>query len=201
MRPLDGTAGAGQLTWSPDGQLIAYMTGDSEHELRAIDVRTGRQEVLAAPFSAIHGIGPVWSPDGEAIVYQRSVGREDHDVVLVMPGDRSDDSVGPREVVIPSFQQTAEGSGHLFPYRVAWSPDGKYLLYVAWTTDWTETGAVAPLDGVEGGVVDPIVVAVPTDPALPAVVLSQRGDLVVHDGYPDTLHVPTQTWGRLPARD
>jgi Tol biopolymer transport system component len=201
MRPLDGTAGAGQLTWSPDGQLIAYMTGDSEHELRAIDVQTGRQEVLAAPFIAIHGIGPVWSPDGEAIVYQRSVGRENHEVVLVMPGDRSDDSVGPREVVIPSFQQTAEGSGHLFPYRVTWSPDGKYLLYVAWTTDWTEAGTVAPLDGVEAGVIDPIVVAVPTDPALPAVVLSQRGDLVVNDGYPDTLHVPIQTWGRLPARD
>ena len=200
-RPLDGTPGAYSLTWAPDSRRIAYTTGDSEHELRVIDVQTGRQEVLAAPFSAIHGIGPVWSPDGEAIVYQRSVGGERHEVVLVMPGDQSDGSVGPREVVIPSFQQTAEGSGHMWPYRVTWSPDGKYLLYVAWTTDWTEAGAVAPLDGVEGGVIGPGVVAVPTDPALAAVVLSRRGDLTVFDGYPDTLHVPIQTWSRLPARD
>ena len=28
---------------------------------------------MTAAFGAIHGIGPVWSPDGETIVYQRMI--------------------------------------------------------------------------------------------------------------------------------
>ena len=103
-----------------------------------------------------------------------------------MPGAGSDESAGPVEIIIPSVQETAQGSGSLWPYRVTWSPDGKYLLYMAWSWEWS------------GGTVDPMVVAVPVDPEMPAVLLSRREDLVVKDGYSDTLFVPIQTWGRLP---
>ena len=196
LRQLDATLGAEELTWSPASRHLAYtaiadMTGDSIHELRIIDVETEQQRVVTEEFGAIHGIGPVWSPDGETIVYQRSVGRgERHEVVLVTPGDPGDEAAAPEEVVIPAYQTTADGSGgNLFPYRVTWSPDGAYLLYLAW--------GEGEGSGWPGGLV-----AVPPDPDMPAVLLAGPELLwVAYDGYPDTTFVPIQAWGRRPATD
>jgi Tol biopolymer transport system component len=108
LRSLDETLGATHLTWSPDSAGIVYAAdratkpGDDTHGqvLRIIDVETGRQDVMTGAFRVTHGIGPVWSPDGETIVYQRAIGSERHEVVMVTPGDRSADTGLPREVVI-----------------------------------------------------------------------------------------------------
>lgn len=196
MRSLDATLGATQLTWSPDGGLMAYTTGDLLHELRVLDVETGGQRTLAA-FEANHGIGPVWSPDGETIVYQRlcetqpdspAPCREQHEVVLLTPVDPSDEAATPQEVVFPAFRATTEGSGwYLFPFRVTWSPDGEYLLYQA----WGESGG--------SGLSEVLVVAVPADPDMPAVILAGPENIVPYEGYPDTTLVPIQTWGRRPS--
>ena len=191
MSRLDGTVGARALTWSPDSRFIAY-TG--RRELRVIDVDTQRERVLASGFEAIHGIGPVWSPDGERIVYQRvcrshpadasRTCREQHEVVVVTPGDPADQSAVAREVV--TVAKSTEGSGsYLFPFRVTWSPDGEYLLYLA----WSEVRPRLPVS----------LVAVPVDRQAPAVVLSQLEGIVPHDGYPDTAAAPVQTWGRRPS--
>ena len=181
MRSLDGTLGAANLTWSPDGRRIAYATGDLQHELRVIDVETDQQEVLAAGYQALHGIGPVWSPDGTRIAYQRVVSGERHEVVLVSPGDPSDEGAVPAQVVIP-YQATARGSdGPFFPSRVTWSPDGEYLLYLAW-----DEGASDAL------------VAIPADLDGPPIVVAKAAGIVSYDGYPDTTLVPIQTWGRAP---
>ena len=80
MRTLDETLGAVELTWSPDSRYIAYAgvdrtAGDDQRDLHLIDVETGRQRALAARYGILHGIGPVWSPDGETILYQRGFGR------------------------------------------------------------------------------------------------------------------------------
>jgi Tol biopolymer transport system component len=193
VRSLDATVGASYLTWSPDSRLIAYAGDDG---LRVIDVETARQHVLAARFEANHGIGPVWSPNGQTIVYQRVCEtnpadpslpcREQHEVVLVTPGDPSDGAAIRREVVIPAFQATAQGSGwYLFPSRVTWSPDGEYLLYQA----WSET---------RGAPSGSFLVAVPTDPDMPSVILAQVENMVSYEGYPDTSLVPIQSWGRQP---
>ena len=184
MRSLDATLGAGSLTWSPDGRRIAYATGDLQHELRVIDVETGQQEVLAAGYQALHGIGPVWSPDGKRIAYQRRLSGERHEVVLVTPGDPSDGGAVPEEEVIPS-QATAPGSDGLFPYRVTWSPDGEYLLYLAWGNAGSEASPAS-------------LVAIPADLDGSPVVVTQVEGLVPYDGYPDTTFVPIQTWGRSP---
>ena len=195
MRSLAGTLGAGSLTWSPDGRRIAYTVGDSVHELRVIDVETERQDVLAAGFEASHGIGPAWSPDGETIVYQRlcetnpanpsAPCREQHEVVLVTPPDRSDATALPSEVVVPQLQVASDGSGqYLFPSRVTWSPDGEYLLYQAWS---------------EGALSGDFLMAVPVDPDLPSVILAEIENMVSYEGYPDTSLVPIQTWGRRPS--
>jgi Tol biopolymer transport system component len=192
LRSLDATLGATELTWSPDGRLIAYMTGDSLHELRIIDVESERQRVVVEGFAAFHGIGPVWSPDGESIVYQRCpeflCSGEGHEVVLLTPGDPADEAATPGEVVVPMSYMTAEDpERHLFPFRVTWSPDGEYLLSMSWTV----TGDRLPF----------LLVAIPTDPSKPAVVLTDLENMSAYDGYPDTTFVPIQTWGRRPSND
>lgn len=190
IRSLDGTLGAVNLTWSPDSRRIAWAgltsAGDSSLQLRGIDVETGHQEVLAPAYGALHGIGPVWSPDGKMIAYQRCkanpCGSERHDVVLVTPGDGSDDGANTEQVVIPD-QTTSPGSGrYLYPYRVTWSPDSTSLLYLAWGT------------GGAG------LVAIPADLDGPPVVVAQIAGMVPEDGYPDTTLVPIQTWGRSPSK-
>jgi Tol biopolymer transport system component len=184
-RTLAGTVGAIELTWSPDGRHLAYTgldlpaPSDTGVILRVIDVSTEQQRQLAGPYPILHGFGPVWSPDGETIAYQRGWGGERNEVVLLAPGDMSDPSADPREIVVPA---TARGTeGQLSPYRVTWSPDGRYLLMMAWG---------GPPNGL---------VAVPVDPALPSIVLSRQEGLVPYDGYDDSTFVPIHLWGRTPA--
>jgi Tol biopolymer transport system component len=198
LRSLDPTLGATELTWSPDGERIAYSTGDSSHELRIIDVETERQRVVVDGFEAFHGIGPVWSPNGEKIVYQRGCTAsnpcgEAHEAVLLTPGDLADEGATPREVVMPAPRVTVRGSEYyLYPSRVTWSPDGEYLLYVAWGA--TQGRTAAEIDFLGG-----LIAAVPADPDVPPVVLVLSENTASYDWYPDSSGVPIQTWGRRPS--
>lgn len=201
MRSIDATRGATSLTWSPDGERIAYQriadqTGDSYHELRVIDIETEQQEVLAT-YGAIQGIGPVWSPDGEWILYQRCgeftrcVG-ERHEVVLVPVSDSQDGAESAREVVIHAFSETTDGAiaYYMFPYRVTWSPDGRYLLYLAWGGA-EERGPIP-----EGIPKRGFLAAVPIDQDQAAVKLTDLRGIVPYDGYNEgSTFVPIQTWG------
>jgi Tol biopolymer transport system component len=194
LHTLEDTLGVSELTWSPIGARIAYATGQpttglaTGPRLRVFYVETGHQDVLTAAYSAIHGIGPVWSPDGKTIAYQRRVRGERHEVVLVTPDDRSAQTGLANEVVMPQ-KRTADGSSvELWPWRVSWSPDGRHLLYVAWTYPNGCCG--------EGTVEETLMVAVPTDPDAPAVVLA---DNVLSYESGDTMRVPFQIWGRLPS--
>ena len=201
LRTLDDTLGVRQLTWSPDGARIAYAgrgaepsspaAYDSAGGLRVIDMETGQQEILTDGYHAFHGIGPVWSPDGRTIAYQRFPGccSERHEVVLVTPDDRSEQTGLANEVVLPIERTTADGSSlELFPWHVTWSPDGTYLLYVAWTYP---NGCCN-----EGTVERTVVIAVPTDADAPAVLLAGIDGIGPYDG--DTTFVPIQIWQGLP---
>ncbi len=189
-RTLEGTTGAVTFTWSPDGERIAFETGDSVHELLVIDLATEEQRALAARFGAIHGIGPVWSPDGESIVYQRCVGRavscggERHDVVLVYPDDLSDAGT-PREETIPLFEAGGDTDGSdlsLTPYWVTWSPDGEYLLFMGWSS-----------------LTDPLLGAVRAVPGSASDILVEMQDVIAYPAYDAGPSVPIQSWGRRPA--
>jgi Tol biopolymer transport system component len=180
LRVLNDTLGVTNVTWSPDGRHIAFAgrgpqpasaaAFDSGGGLRMIDVETGQQRVLADAYHATHGIGPVWSPGGETIAYQRVIdgSAEQHEVVLVTRDARS-------VVVMPREVTTADGSSlTLYPWRVTWSPDGSFLLYGAGDR----------------------FVSVPVAEGAPAVVLADMEGIVAYDVYPDAMRVPIQMWGR-----
>ena len=76
-RPLGG-AGVESVAWSPDGRTIAYFTRTSpnapgeQNQLWLMDADGTNERILVPEIQAMHGWGPMWSPDGERIAYQRN---------------------------------------------------------------------------------------------------------------------------------
>ena len=117
---------------------------------------SGERLLTSRKFGAIYGVGPVWSPTGDRIVYQRMKrpGTEAHDVVLVTPDDGS-------EVVLPDLRLPGDDVSWR-PDSVTWSPDGKDLLYSAWVSGRTGRSLISrPLDPGS----DPVVLYEGIDPA------------------------------------
>jgi hypothetical protein len=167
-----GSIVAGSVTWSPDGSTLAYEGGDdSRAGLWLVDADGANERLLVADLGeAIHGIGPVWSPTGDRIAYQRLGGwsAEGHEVVLVSVADGTETVIEPPKT----------GGRVWYPYSVTWSPDGTTLLYTAWT------------DGGDG------VIAVPADTPGNVTVLT---DLDPVPGHEDHRWVRIQMWGRQPG--
>ena len=134
--------------------------------------------VIAMDFETNHGIGPVWSPDGRFIAYQRlcdytpdnQTCREQHEVVVVTVDDTR-----PEPGAIPPFLQldqlvipppaTAATDGtraYWWPYSVVWSSDSTTLVYDAWS--WPDPGGSEEDEGRA-------LLAVRLDGATPPVVL------------------------------
>jgi hypothetical protein len=155
--------------------------------LRILDVETGEQGDITPAFGVLHGVGPVWSPDGQRIVYQRMFRGERHEVVIVSPDDRSPETGFGHEVVIPPDDPVTG----LFPWRVTWSPDGEYLLYRAWSypNGYPSGCCGKPFTEQQSWV------AVPAHPHGSPVVLTETDAGLSYDA-PDTMRVQVQIWGR-----
>jgi Tol biopolymer transport system component len=196
IRILVGPSGVSSLSWSPDGTRIAYQrsqtTGSEDQEIWVAEVDGSAQYLLASGFSSDHGIGPVWSPTGDWIAYQRLCDRqpdnpaapcrEQHEVVLIPAGgELGGRTPGEGEVVRPYLQLPgADASALWWPFRVTWSPDGTELLYMAWGA------AVPPAEW------NTALIAVPIDPNAVPVVLHEDINISVYGG--DGV-VPIQSWG------
>jgi dipeptidyl aminopeptidase/acylaminoacyl peptidase len=157
-----GSVRAAHLTWSPDGSTLAYTSGENDpDELWLVDADGANERLLTHVDRAIHGIGPVWSPTGDRIAYQRLGGQcrgcgEEHEVVLVNVAD------GNQTVIEPPETDRPNGSAVWYPWDVTWSPDGTTLLYTAWSL-----GEQAAGNGGSSGVI-----AVPADTPSDATVLT-----------------------------
>jgi len=124
-----GSDKAAHITWSPDGTTLAYTGGEADGpHLHLVDADGANERLLDSDIGeANQGVGPVWSPAGDRIAYQRLiVGRaEAHEVVLVNVAD------GTETVIAPPVTGGPDGLAW-YPYDVTWSPDGTMLLYTAW---------------------------------------------------------------------
>jgi Tol biopolymer transport system component len=171
-----GSVRAAHLTWSADGRTLAYTGGETDpRSLWLVDHDGAHNRLLVAhPGEANHGIGPVWSPTGDRIAYQRLVGYsgESHEVVLVNVAD------GTQTVIRPP----KAGGGTWYPDIVTWSPDGTTLLY----TGWTIRG-----NGEYGGVIE-----VPADSPRDVTILTDHIN-PLPDSYEHGW--TTQMWARLTA--
>jgi Tol biopolymer transport system component len=178
-----GSIEAQNLTWSPDGSTLAYQGGENAmDELRLVDADGTNDRLLTHLGTANHGVGPVWSPTGERIAYQRRLpsSAERHEVVLVNVAD------GNETVIAPPQTDGPNGRESWYPYSVTWSPDGTTLLYSGWRSSDGPVGAL-PVG----------VLAVDADTPTRVTILSDRSSLTRF--VYDHVWVPVQMWGRQPA--
>lgn len=180
-----GAVRAAHLTWSPDGSTLAYQGGENDPgELRLVDFDGANDRLLTRVGDANHGVGPVWSPTGGRIVYQRlldSAG-ERHEVVLVGVAD------GAETIIDPPQTDGPNGSESWYPFSVSWSPDGTTLLYSAWSHG----------DGRVGGGRAGVLAVRPERPTDVTVLTDISGLTGVVYDHP---WVPVQMWGRQPELD
>lgn len=172
-----GAVESAHFTWSPDGSTLAYEGGeDSRGELRLVAADGTNDRLLVADRGEVnHGIGPVWSPIGDRIVYQRLIGGgERHEVVLVSVADGNETVIDPPETDGP------DGPMKWYPYSVTWSPDGTTLLYTAWNQNGDGT------------------ITVRADTPTDVTVLSDVIGWGVGDDYSHRWS-PVQRWGAQPS--
>jgi len=166
---VDDTQLGINITVSPDGERLAVerrkINAADRYQLWLMGSDGSDSHVIAADYAQMHGLGPVWAPDGDHVVYQRSCVtatassgdewpcREEHEAVIVTVSDGDPtDPVGAVRTIAPP--QSADGSPPWFPYSVTWSPDSSQLLYFGWSVEpdassYADGLIVVPLDGSE----------------------------------------------------
>jgi Tol biopolymer transport system component len=187
-----GSVKAAHITWSPDGTTLAYTGGETDFhglQLWLVDGDGSNERLLVGwTGGATHGIGPVWSPTGDRIAYQRLLpGRaEAHEVVLVNVAD------GTQRAIAPPVTNRSE-KWYWLPDAVWWSPDGETLVYSAWSEAPFDYEVPARTDSRPGPTG---LIAVPADRPNDATVLI--GGIGGGEGAYSHQWGPIQMWGRQP---
>ena len=115
-------------TWSPDGKTIAFIR--NRKELHVISVDGSNDHVIA--HGEIDNNTIAWSPDSRWVVFVPT-GPDGFTNLFAVP------AAGGAEARPITFLANGEGAT-----RVAWSPDGKYILFD--TAQRSETPQIARVD-------------------------------------------------------
>lgn len=178
-------------TWSPDGQQLAFRSTNSIIEVVNLD-GSGRHRLTDGSASDFH---PAWSPDGARIAYAHDAPDdvENSDIWVMDPSGASKEAVThlPGSEQFPAwspdsemiaFVDTDNGQIHLVHLRdrtvrqltndqtwkgpLSWSPDGRRILYVAYTEDQIDDSDVFVIKAT--GEASQEVIAGPTHDTAPA---------------------------------
>ena len=106
--------------WSPDGHWLVFTRRGNE-ESRGLWLRNPAGVNLFR-LTSEDDLGPVWSPDGDAIAFVRNTDGN-RDIYLLLPED-DDDWRGPVKAQPLITSPAAD-------YSPAWAPDGDTLVYVS----------------------------------------------------------------------
>ena len=115
--------------WSPDGSRLAYwapwnlkLADSSTSRLVALDLRTGKREQflrVAEPEAA-----PAWSPDGSQLAFVAPHGRKPLVGLVSVKDGRFTRLASPASHSYGRYYYTSAA-----PSPVAWSPDGRSIVY------------------------------------------------------------------------
>jgi Tol biopolymer transport system component/serine/threonine protein kinase len=111
------------LDWSPDGRWLAYAEkgpGDEPHRIVRLSLETLATEALTSPPEGFGGdTYPTFSPDGRLVAYVRSDPASGRDI-WVQPLERGS-------------ARRLTSQGYSFCQDLAWTPDGREILFTAET--------------------------------------------------------------------
>jgi Tol biopolymer transport system component len=131
----DPGAPARDISWSPDGNEIAYRADAPGSQIRAVAADGSSWRILIDPPRRRFVGRPAWSPDGSRLLFRL-------DVDLVVQDLRT----GTRSVI-------AEGTGWAGPDGGVWSPDGDA---VAWREVSAASEAMIWTANPDGSVARPV---------------------------------------------
>ncbi len=180
-----------------DGFIAARRIGSDSYQLERVDRGGAVRVTVGEPFTVIHGGGLVWSSDGSRIAYMTGCHLHEQggtcsepEEVRVLTLDE-DDPAGYSDVTVLGPHITGSGNDAIewLPWEIAWSPDGRQLVYTAWgapTGPEMRDDLVAWATGI---------LTVPIDGSEPSVLfhVNRLGQVHLYWGAPT---VVDQMWGR-----
>lgn len=142
----------GELRWSPDGGLLAFVSDRTDHSFIGIFASKDKPLVYLAP-STDRDSSPVWSPDGKhvAFVRRRGDGGPPRPILVRTPqpwsiwvagaAEGSGRSVWQSPDTLPGSYPEVEGQANLH-----WAAGGR-LVFLAYLDDWPHLYSVPAAGG------------------------------------------------------